>query len=139
MQEFITLAMSQLGTSEAATKAATGGVLGFLSQNAPAGDVSELMAKLPGAEQLMKAAPETAAAAGAGGGMLGSLISKASSALGGGGAAAGLLGTLQSAGLDAGKAGTFVSMFVSFAREKAGADLVNRITSNVPALAAMIK
>ena len=97
------------------------------------------MAKLPGAEQMVSEAPAAAAAAGAGGGMLGSLVAKGTSALGGGGAAAGLVGTLQSAGLDAGKAGPFVSLFVNFAREKAGADLVGRITSNVPALAAMIK
>lgn len=51
----------------------------------------------------------------------------------------GLLTTLQGAGLDAGKAGPFVSMFFSFARQKAGADLVGRVVSQVPALAGLIK
>ena len=138
MQEFITLAMGQLGTLEETTKAATGVVLNFLSKNALSGDVKELMAKLPGAEQMVSEAPAAASAAGAGGGMLGSLVAKATSAFGGGGAS-GLVGTLQAAGLDVGKAGPFVSMFVGYAREKAGADSVSRITSNVPALAEMIK
>jgi hypothetical protein len=130
MQEFIQQATQTLGISEATTKAATGRLLGFLDDNGPKAEVGQLLDKLPGARELMSnSAPS------AGGGMLGSLAG-AASALGGGGGAASLLAAIQQSGLGAGSAPQLVSMFVSYAKAKAGDDLVGRILNAVPALAA---
>jgi hypothetical protein len=63
-------------------------------------------------------------------------MGKASSMLGGkGGAALGALATLQQSGLDAQKAGSFVSMFFNFAKSKIGGDVVARVLGKMPELA----
>jgi hypothetical protein len=132
MQEFIQQAMKALGTPEDTTKAATGGLLGFLDQNGPKAEVGQLFDALPGARDLVASAKPAAAAGG--GGMLAGL-GGAASALGvGGGGAAGLLGAVQQSGLSAAAVPQLVSLFVEFAKAKAGPDLVSRIVSAVPGL-----
>ena len=135
MQEFIQQAMQSLGTSEATTKAATGGLLDFISNNAPAGDVAQLLDKLPGARELMaSAAPAADASAPAGGGLLGGL-GAAVSGLTGGGAGGGLMGLLTQSGLSLSNAPQFLSLFAGFAKAKAGAGVVDKIMAAVPGLA----
>ena len=66
--------------------------------------------------------------------MLGGL-GGAASALGlGTGGAAGLLGALQQSGLSMAAAPQLVSLFMGYAKTKAGPDLVNRVASAVPGL-----
>jgi hypothetical protein len=66
-----------------------------------------------------------------GGGMLGGLTS-------GMGQSGGALAALQGSGLSASQAGPFVKMLVDFARQKAGAETVERVLDKVPAIKAMI-
>jgi len=131
MQEFIQQAMTSLGTPEATTTAATGGLLSFLSQNGPKAEVGQLLDALPGARELMGAAAPAAAGSGLMGGLSG-----AASALGqSSGGVAGLLGAIQQSGLSMSLAPQLVSLFVNYAKSKAGAELVGRIASAVPGLA----
>jgi hypothetical protein len=133
MQQFIQQAMQALGTPEDATTAATSGLLRFLDQNGPKAEVAQLLDALPGARDLIALA--TPAAATTNGGMAAGL-GGALSALGGlgSGGAAGLLGAIQQSGLSMGAAPQLVSLFVGFAKTKAGPDLVGRVTSAVPGL-----
>jgi hypothetical protein len=133
MQDFIQQAMSALGTSAPETKAAPGGLLGFLQDNGPKADVAQLLDGLPGARELIgNAAPVRGG--GGGGGLLGGL-GGAAAALGmGSGGAAGLLGAIQKSGLSLADAPKFISMFLAFARTKVSPDLVNRIAQAVPGL-----
>lgn len=132
MQEFIQQAMQSLGTSEGTTKAATGGLLDLVSKNAPPADVSQLFDKLPGARELV--ASEAPAAAGGGGGMLGGL-GGAVSGLAGTAGAGGLMAMLSQSGLSLSNAPQFLSLFVGFAKAKAGPGLVDKIMASVPGLA----
>ena len=128
MQEFIQQAMAALGTSEAATRSAVGGLLGYLEKNGPEAEVGQLIDALPGARGLLASEHPV------GGGMMGALGS-AASALGiKSGGAAGLVGALQISGLNAVTVPQFVSMFLDFAKDKAGAQLVNRVIGAVPGL-----
>ncbi len=130
------MATKTLGLSEDAARSATAGILDFVGKNAGRADFQELVGKVPGAAELMQqGAAATSGGSDGGGGLLGGLAGMASSALGGNlGAGAGLLGMLQNSGLDAGKAASFVPLLAGFLREKAGADLVNRVLGSVPAL-----
>jgi hypothetical protein len=137
MQEFIQQAMQSLGTSEATTKAATGGLLDLVSKNAPPTEVSQLFDKLPGARELMASAAPAAPAAGAvgGGGMLGGLGGAVSGLAGAAGAGGGIIAMLTQSGLSLANAPQFLSLFVGFAKAKAGPGLVDKIMASVPGLA----
>jgi hypothetical protein len=67
-----------------------------------------------------------------GGGMLGSLGGK----LGGAG---GALAALQGSGLDGGKAKSFVTMLVDYAKQKAGPEQVEQVLDKVPALKSFVQ
>ncbi len=148
MQDFINMAVKQLGINEGQAKSATGGVLGMLQGQMGGGDFSKLMGMLPGAQDMLKGAPGGAAPAsggggiggalggllggnkggaggGGGGGGLGNLASMATSALGGkGGGAGALLGILGNSGLTGDKAGGFVKLFMDYVSGKGGGDLL---------------
>ena len=68
--------------------------------------------------------------------MLGGLGGMASGLGGKLGGAVGLAGALGASGLDAGKAGLFVKMFVDFVKQKASPDLVRSLMEKVPQLGA---
>jgi len=133
MQEFIQSVVSQLGINEDQAKSATGGLLNFLKNQGGGNEAQTLIAKLPGAEDLMQSAGSSSESSGSvgGGGMLGGLTS----AIGQGG---GALAALQGSGLSASQAGPFVKMLVDFARQKAGPETVERVLDKVPAIKAMI-
>ena len=138
MNDFIQMAMKQMGTTESTTRSLTGSLLGFIKDKASGPDVSQLMEKLPGAAGLVEEAAGEQAAGGQGGGLLGGLAGKVGAQLGGSlGSSAGLLGLLGKSGLGTDKIGSFVSMFVGFIKDKAGADLVGRILGQVPELKKM--
>jgi hypothetical protein len=124
MQEFIQAAASKLGINEDQARSATGGVLNYLKNETGDGEADSLIAKIPGADSVMQSA---GSAGESGGGMLGGLGSK----LGGAG---GVLAALQNSGLDGGKAQSFVTMLVDYAKEKAGREQVERVIEKVPAL-----
>ena len=78
IQDFIQMAMSNLGTSEETVSAATGGLLGILKDNVAGGDFDQLLGALPGAEGLLGGGSSSG-----GGGLLGGLVSQAASSLAG--------------------------------------------------------
>jgi hypothetical protein len=137
MQEFIRMASSVLGTTEDVARQATSTVLGLIAQVAPAADVQELLSRLPGAGDLLRAfapapAPPPSGAASVMGGVS-DLVSNTATALQGAlGAGSALLGLVGQIGLDPQKGAQFLSLFAGFAREHAGGELVDRVLSYLP-------
>lgn len=154
MQDFINMAVKQLGVSEGQAKSATGGLLNLVQQNASGADFSKLLGNLPGAQDLMKQATGGGGGGGGGGGLggalggllggskgggggLGNLASMAAGALGkdsGSGQVANILGMLSSSGISADKAGGFVKMFADYLSGNGGGDVVKQLLGNVPQL-----
>jgi len=139
MQEFIEAVAGNLGVGQDTAKAATGGLLGLLKENTDAGTFGEVLGKLPGAEETMRAAP----AADAGGGLLGGLGDSLGGGIGdalggmmggGGGQALGALGALSKSGLDMDKIGSFIEMFKEYVLPKLGPDLVKKLAGSIPGL-----
>ncbi|MGD9791584.1 MAG: DUF2780 domain-containing protein [Phycisphaerales bacterium] len=152
MQEFIQMAVKQLGINEQQAKSATSGVLGLLQKNAPADAFSGVMNSVPGASDLLKGLGGNPGASSGGGG-LGGMLGAASSMLGGakqggssilgaagsllggkGGDALGALGFLSNSGLSLDKAGSFVNLLAGFLKQKAGAGAVDKLLGSVPEL-----
>jgi hypothetical protein len=138
MQEFIRMAASALGTTEEIARGATASLLELFTRVAPAADVQELFAKLPGASDFLGAvkaappAPEPGSSA-AIMGSLGEIVSNAAIALQGAvGTGTALLGLLGQFGLSPQKATEFVRLFVGFARQQAGPEVVDRVLSYIP-------
>ena len=133
MQDFIKMVVDNLGTDEKTARSATGGLLGLIQQHADKSDADELMGKLPGASDLLKES------SGGGGGLLGGIASQLGSAIGGSaGSALSVAGVLQGSGLDSGMIGKFVPLFINFAKQKAGQELVGRLLSKIPELAKLV-
>lgn len=129
IMSFVKMAAQQLNAPEESTKQATGGVLDLIKGQVASGDFNELLAKVPGAENLVSASQPTS---GGLGGMLGSAVS----ALGGEKAAgaAGLISAITSSGISAGKAPDFVSLLVDYLKKQAGEALMKKIMGQVPGL-----
>ena len=132
IQDFIQMAVHDLGVPEGTVKTATTALLGAVEKEADAGDFSQLLGAIPGAAGLLNSSGGT----GSGGGLPGGLVEQAGSALGGNlGGAVGLLGALQGSGLNTDQFGPFVSLFLKFVNSKAGRELAGRLLAQVPQLA----
>ncbi|MBZ0269042.1 DUF2780 domain-containing protein [bacterium] len=132
IQDFLSLASSQLGMTEETTRSATGGLLSFIGDKANPQDFQSLLGALPGAEALTKSAGKPS---GGGGGLKGAISGLAGSAgLGKFGAAAGLLAKLKGSGMDMDQAGPFVGMFIDFAKKNVDGALIGKILESVPDL-----
>jgi hypothetical protein len=140
MQEFIQMAVKQLGIPEGQASAATGGILQMIQKVAAPADAQQLLGGLPGASALLSQAPQVmGSSSGGSGGLMGGLMGKVAGAVGGqAGGALGALAALQQSGLDMSKAGGLVSLFFNFAKGKLGADLIGRILGNAPELAKLV-
>ena len=138
MNDFIESVTSQLGLDESTAKGATGSVLGFLKSGL--GDqFSEIANKLPGAEDLISAAPDPGESGGGGGGLLGSITQAASSMLGGkAGEGMDLMGSLGNLGLSTDQGGSLVSMLIDYIKEKVGEQAVAMITEKLPILKSVL-
>ena len=135
MNEFIQMVVSKLGVDESAARSATGGVLNMIQGQTDGADFNQLVDKLPGAEDVMRDAPQATEQAGSGGGMLGGLMGKAAGMVSGAGGSGLALGSMfEKSGIGVDKLGSFATMFVGFVKDKAGADVVGRILDQVPAL-----
>jgi len=135
MQDFIQDAAGKLGIGTDTATSATGGLLGLIKEHADAGDVSAMLGKLPGAADLMKAAPSSSG----GGGLLGGLGDALGGALGGGaGQALGAMEALSKTGLSMDKLGSFLEMFKQFVLPKLGPDLLKRLLGNIPGLGSLL-
>jgi hypothetical protein len=117
MDEFIGRLVNDVGVDRTAAETAIGIILDFLAKEGPADKVQLLVAKLPGAEALQKAA----AAGGSGmGGVMGAGMS------------------MMSAGLSMGQVQDVTREFIAYAREKVGADAVGEIVDAIPGLSQFV-
>lgn len=136
MEEFINMAVKQLGISKEAGTSATGGMLGLLQKQLGGGDFSKVFGAIPGASQL---AGSSAGGGGGAGGLLGSALgaigSKVGMDLGG---AAGLLGVLGKSGLNTDQFGPFVKLFMEFVKGKSGGGATDLLMSKLPELKKLI-
>ncbi len=118
MDDLIGRLVTNLDIDRATTEKAVGIILDFLAKEGPADKVQPLLAKLPGAETLMrKAASED------GGGM-------------GGVMGAGM--RMMAAGLSMGQVQDITRQFIAYAREKVGEDEVGAFVAAIPGLAQFV-
>ena len=140
MDQIIKTLSQSLNLPEPAVRAGVGIILNFVKQKSATTDGAQfnaLLGLLPGANELMSAAP--AAGGESSGGALGGLLAKAGSMLGGNlGDAAAAIGALQGAGIPVEKAGDLASGFFSEAKGVAGDDAVSAVLKNLPALASLL-
>lgn len=151
MQQFIQMATAALGTSEQVARTVTGGLLDVITKSAPAADVSALLSRLPGANELLNTFRTTAPAPPPppppDTGVFGSLTNAASAVLGAGssvlGAGSTVLGSgatglsglatlFNQSGLDVTKVPQLVGMFAQWAGQQAGTDIVANVFSAIP-------
>lgn len=131
IMSFVKMAAQQLSVPENSAQKATGGLLEAIKGQVAAGDFSELLAKIPGAEGLLGGG-----ASSGGGGAMGGLLGSAISAIGGEKAAgaAGIISAITSSGIGTDQAGGFLSLFMTFIKKQAGEQLASKLISQVPAL-----
>lgn len=136
MDQIITALSQKLNLPEATVRSGVGILLNFIRQKAGGPQFDALVGLLPGASELMSAAP---AAEAGGGGLLGGLLSQAGGLLGKDlSGAAEAAGALQGAGVPLDKAGPLASGFFDQAKGVAGDDAVNAVLKNLPALASLL-
>jgi hypothetical protein len=99
MDELISRITDSVGIDADTAKKAVGMILGFLQKEGPADKISEMLAAMPGAQDLIDSAPE------AGGGMFG-------------GGVMGLGSALMGIGLGMGEIGGVSKQTVEFAKEE---------------------
>ena len=122
MDELITRIVSNVGVDTATAREAVRIILSFLYQQGDREKVAALASNIPGAAEFMEATEDDSASTLGG---LGGLM---------GGGAMEVLGKLQSIGLGMGQIQAVTKETVDFAREKAGADVVNDIVGSIPGL-----
>jgi hypothetical protein len=130
MNELVTRVAENVGLEPATAEKAVGMILGFLQREAADGPVAQMIASIPGATDLI--AQYNGEGTG-GGGLLGGLMS----AIGGGGVMA-LGQQLMSQGLGMGEITSLAKETITFAKEKAGADVVDEVVASVPGLSQFV-
>nr|WP_319382679.1 DUF2780 domain-containing protein [uncultured Roseibium sp.] len=126
MEELINRIMAAAGIDQELATNAVGIILSFLNKEGPEDKMQQIFDALPGAAELVSARES----AGSGGGLLSGL----GSMMGGSMGAMGALSELNSAGLDMGGVQSVVKELVSYAKEKAGDDVVDEVISQIPGL-----
>jgi hypothetical protein len=134
MQEFIRLATTVLGMTEEAARGAAGALLGFLSSTVPGAELQKLLSRIPGASELLKAVQPVPPPPPPGIlESLGDLVTNATSAVQGAvGSGVALVNLFAQIGLDPQKGVEFFKLFVGFARQQAGAELVDAVIGKIP-------
>jgi len=134
MQEFIKLATTVLGTTEEAARRATGGLLAFLSSTVPGAEMQKLLSMIPGASDLLKSMQPAPPPRPQGVmGSLADLMTNATTAVQGAvGSGAALMNLFAQIGLDPQKGLEFFRLFVDFAKQQAGPELVDQVISRIP-------
>ena len=130
MNELVTRVAENVGIEPATAEKAVGMILGFLQREAADGPVAQMIESIPGATDLI--AQYNGEGTG-GGGLLGGLMS----AIGGGGVMA-LGQQLMSQGLGMGEITSLAKETIAFAKEKAGADVVDEVVASVPGLSQFV-
>ncbi|MEM6776597.1 MAG: DUF2780 domain-containing protein [Planctomycetota bacterium] len=139
MDELIEQLTSQLGIDSSTAQTGVGKTMAMLKDHAGNDLFGQIAGAVPGLEQLVgQAGDDGGDAASAGGGMLGKLAGMASSAMGGGGSGLELGAALSSAGIDAEKLGPFVTMIVTFLKDKVGDEVVEQVLAKFPILKTLL-
>jgi hypothetical protein len=126
MEELIGRITKNVGIDEGVARKAVGVILSFLYQEGDRDKVAALTGSIPGARDYIETSDaDSAASLGGLGGLMG-------------GGAMAVLGQLQSLGLGMGEIQSVTQETVDFAREKAGADIVDGIVSSIPGLGQFI-
>lgn len=128
MEELISRIVAKAGVDEGVAKDGLGIILGFLEKEAPAEKMQQVLDALPGAAELI------AGRASSGGGLLGGL----GNMMGGSMGAMAALGELNKAGLGMSEIQGLVKELVSYAKEKAGDDVVDDVIQNIPGLSQIV-
>jgi hypothetical protein len=121
MDELIGRLVANVGVDRAAAERAVTIILQFLLKEGPTDKVQGLIAKLPGAEAALQAAP----ADDGGGGIFGGGLMAAGS-------------RMMAAGLSMGQVQAVTRETIGFAREKVGEDAVGEIVGAIPGLGQLI-
>ncbi|MGX1787250.1 DUF2267 domain-containing protein [Bosea sp. NPDC055332] len=124
MDELISRIMAASGLDQSLAQKAIGIILAFLQKEGPAAEIGQLMAALPGAQELAEAE------GGAKGGLLGTI----GGMMGGGGGVMALGGQLMGAGLSMGQIQSVSKEMFAVGREKAGEDTMGAIVGAIPGL-----
>jgi len=132
MNELITRVAENVGIDPATAEKAIGMMLGFLQREAADGPVAKMIEAIPGASEMV--AKFNGADSGGGGGLLGGLLS----AVGAGGGVMALGQQLMSEGLGMGEITSLAKETIGYAREKAGADVVDEVVASVPGLSQFV-
>lgn len=123
METLVTTITEQVGIDRQLAEKAVGIILNLVKSDGDQSLVPDLMAAMPGADELADAN------AGGGGGLMGAL----GGALGSGGAMA-AFGKLTQAGLDTGQIKAIGETLFAHAKEQAGEPLVKQVVSAIPGL-----
>jgi hypothetical protein len=133
IDQLISQIVAKVGVPEAAARQGVGVVLGLLQKQGDQGAVSEIFAKVPGAEALAQQyAPGAAKAAG---GPMGGLLGKLGGMIGGkGGDTMSALAAFQQTGLSPEQGKAMVPVAKDFLAQHVGEDTTRRAIGSVPAL-----
>jgi hypothetical protein len=124
MDELISRIMAASGLDEGLAHKAVGIILAFLQKEGPQEEIGQLMAALPGAQELADAE----------GGAKGGLMGAIGGLMGGGGGVMALGGQLMGAGLSMGQIQSVSKEMFAVGREKAGEDTMGAIVGAIPGL-----
>ena len=126
MEELLARVCARTGLDTATAQTAIGHILAFLQKEGPQPQVGQLMAALPGSEDLVA---QSDAGESSGGGLMGML----GGMLGGGGVMA-LGQKLMAAGVPMGQMQPLGQELFAVGREKAGEDVMGPIVGSIPGL-----
>ena len=126
MEELLTRVTQATGLDQATARKAIGIILSFLKKEGPADEVNQLLAAMPGAEEVMAQAGDTG-----GGGVMGMM-----GAMGGGVMALG--GQLMGIGVSMGQMQPLGKELFTYGREKAGEDVMGPIVGSIPGLSQFV-
>jgi hypothetical protein len=121
MEELIGRITGKVGIDESTAREAVRIILSFLYEDGDREKVVALAARIPGADTMIRSSTDDAEKLGGFGGLMG-------------GGAMAVLGKLQAIGLGMGEIQGVTKETVDFAREKAGADIVDDIVASIPGL-----
>lgn len=135
MHEFLQMASERIGIREDTARSASSRILEVLREYGEDGDVEALLAKLPDVESLWGAESNGHSA-----GLLGLLAGGGGSRLGANlGALAGAVTSPRHSGISGAQLGSLVKLFVGYAREHAGDELVDRLLDQAPVLKTLVR
>lgn len=128
MEELIKRIIAASGVTEEQATEAVAIILDFLNKDGPQDQMQKVLAALPGASELIASRAEKS----------GGLLSGLGGMMGGGMGAMAALNELTSAGLGMGEVQSVARELVSYAKEKAGDDVVDEVITQIPGLSQVL-